>query len=207
MPRGKKFIDGFKDAPKDDEPSQMVLGMPASTYSPSGDVTEVAERLIANYPVQLGYLRNFRLVFLARSSSRADNEFHVQSAGGAFIRSDRERGIDASSDGGVWVDRKVWNGFSPEQRQAWLHGYLLRLGIAPKGGRLKMLKPDVVEWASIVRIYGAWAQPLTLFGEALGEHQGPGGTVDHSASKPGNVSRFPHTVQPGAIPPGPSSVN
>lgn len=204
MPRKKTY--GFKDAPTEGE--QIALGMPASTYALNGDVTEVAERLIRNHPEQLGHLLNFQLCFLRRSSSRTDDEFHPATAGGAFIRSDRERGITGSFDGGVWVQGKWWDRFTPEQRMAWIHSYLLRLGIAPRGGKLKMLRPDVIEWASVVRIYGSWSQQLVLFQDGLDAHQGPGGTVDTTAAKTGDRGqRFPHTVQPGAIPPGPSAAN
>ena len=167
MPRRKKFIDGFEDAP---DPEQLEFGMPPSTYALSSDVAEVGNRLIANYEDQLGYLTNFRLGFLLRTSQRTDNEFDVQGAGGAFIRGDRERGLYPGFDGGVWVQARWWNAFTPLQRQAWIHGYLLRLGIAPRGGRLRMLRPDVIEWAAIARLYGPWVEQLKLFAQGLDDH-------------------------------------
>jgi Putative phage metallopeptidase len=144
--------------------------MPPSAHTLSSDVTEVGNELIGNHPEQLGHLKNYSLVFLMRESQRTDNDFHVQSAGGAFIRSDRERGIRPDVDAGVWVQRRWWDNFSPHQRRAWVHGYLLRFGISPNGARLRLLRPDVVEWASIAREYGVWEPTLGLFVNELDDH-------------------------------------
>lgn len=167
-PRKGKFTDTFEDEPND------LVGMPPSTYSLSSDATVVVDQLMTAYPEQLGHLRNYRIALLRRNSSRTDNEFDVQGAGGAFVRADRERGMFPGFDAGIWFQGKWWDQFTPHQRKAWLHGYLLRLGIAPKGGRLKLLRPEVVEWASVVRIYGAWQPTLELFAHGLDDHERSG---------------------------------
>jgi hypothetical protein len=169
-PRGKRFSDRFEDAPDAD---QLAFGLPPSTHTPDGDMTDVVNELVARYPEALGHLKNVRLIVLRRSSRRTDNEFHVESASGAFIRSDRERSIRPDIDGGIWLQGSDWDRFSPHQRRAWVHGLLLRLGLT-RDGRLKKLRPEVVEWAQIVAIYGAWQDTLKLFGEGLDAHEKPG---------------------------------
>lgn len=209
MPRGKKFTDGFKDAPSEAEEraEQIKFGLPMSTYTISGDIATVANRVIGNNPTSLGHLVNIPLAFLFRSSRRTDEEFAVDKAAHAFIRSDRERGIDPTYQAGIWFQRTVWDRFTPEQRMAWVHHELLHLQVTSTG-KLKLVGHEAEDFAEVARIYGAWHDQLKLFAEAHDAHAGPGGTVDTSAAKPaGGVSRFPHTVPPGAIPPGPSAAN
>lgn len=185
----------------EDEPDQLVFGMPPSTYALNSDIAVIAGELIAQYPEQLGHLTNFTLAYLRRSSSRVDNDFHVESASGSFIRSDRERAIFAGFDGGVWVQGKAWDNFAPPQRRAWVHSLLLRLGVAPKGGKLKMLRPDVVEWASIVRIYGPWSEQLTLFSKAHDDHEIAGSGAAADAAVVRRVSAVPPPPHPSTTHP------
>jgi hypothetical protein len=209
MPRGRKFTDGFKDAPSDEEKvaEQIKFGLPVSSYTHNGDIATVKDRVIANNPTSLGHLLNIPLACLMRSSRRTDEDFAVDKAGHAFIRSDRERGIDPTYQAGIWVQRAVWDKFSPEQRLAWVHHLLLHLQVTATG-KLRLIGHEADEFAEVARIYGAWHNQLALFAEANDAHQGPGGTVDTTAARTGDRGqRFPHTVQPGAIPPGPSSVN
>lgn len=209
MPRGKKFTDSFKDAPSEDEEraEQIKFGLPMSTYGLSGEVTTVANRVIGNHPTSLGHLVNIPLAFLFRSSRRTDEEFAVDKAAHAFIRSDRERGIDPTYQAGLWFQRTAWDRFTPEQRMAWVHHQLLHLMVTSTG-KLKLVGHEAEEFAEVGRIYGAWHDQLALFAEASDAHQGPGGTVDVTAAKTGDRGqRFPHTIEPGAVSPGPSSVN
>lgn len=177
----KLFGDRFEDAPDPEEVTVIPMGMRAPTYAPNADITSVANELIGRYPESLGFLTNYRLIFLRRASSRTDNEFHVMSASGAFIRSDRERAIRTDIDAGVWFQGTFWDRFSVDQRRAWVHSLLLRFGMTPKGA-LRLQRPDVVEWAQVARLYGPWADQLKLFAEGLHAH-------DHPAPKPAAIAR------------------
>jgi hypothetical protein len=165
MPRK---IHGFTEG----EAPPAVLGMPASAYNLNGDLAQVAGDLIASHET-LAHLRNFALAYLRRTSQRTDNEFHVDKASGAFVRSDRERGITAAYDAGIWVQGKAWDGFDPRTRRAWVHSLLLRLQTTPTG-TLKRVRPDVSEFAEVVREHGAWGdalQQLALGFDAHGQAQ------------------------------------
>ena len=171
----RKFGDRFEDAPASEDVTELAFGLRAPTYSPNADITRVAEDLIARFGTSLGHLQSFRIIYLRRASSRTDNEFHPLSASGAFIRSDRERAIRGDIDAGVWVQGHYWDRFDPVQRQAWLHSLLLRFGMTPKGA-IRLIRPDVSEWAEVARLYGAWADQLVLFREGLVAHDRPAPT-------------------------------
>lgn len=181
MARNKSFADRFEDASDPEDQTVIAMGMRAPTYQPNSDIAVVASALIGRYPESLGFLTNFRLTYLRRTSSRTDNEFHPLSAAGSFIRSDRERAIRTDVDAGIWLQGTFWDRFSPEQRMAWVHSLLLRFGMTPKGA-LRLLRPDVVEWAQVARIYGPWADQLKLFAEGLDAHANP-------APKPAAIAR------------------
>lgn len=171
----KKFTDGFEDAPPmppDPEAQQIAFGMRAPTYVLNGDVTRVGDDLIARYPESLGWLANVRLAYLRRESKRTDNEFHPDTASGAFVRSDRERSIRPDIDAGIWVQGTFWDRFNPEQRRAWVHSLLLRFAMTPEGN-IKRQRPDVAEFAQVVRIYGPWADQLRLFADGISAHGNP----------------------------------
>ena len=175
------FGDKFEDAPDPEDVTRIAMGMRAPTYTPNADITTVAEELIARYPESLGFLTNFRLIFLRRSSTRTDNEFHVMAASGSFIRSDRERAIRTDIDAGVWLQGTFWDRFDPTQRRAWVHSLLLRFAMTPKGA-LRLQRPDVVEWAQVARLYGPWVDQLKLFAEGLDAHA-------HPTPKPAAIAR------------------
>lgn len=189
MPK-KSFGDRFEDAPDPEDVTELSMGMRASPYTPNADITSVANELIGRYPESLGFLTNFHLILLRRHSERTDNEFHPATASGAFIRSDRERAIRTDIDAGVWFQGTFWDRFTVEQRRAWTHSQLLRFGMSPKGA-LKLLRPDVVEWAQVVRIYGPWADQLVLFQEGLDAHA-------HPSPKPAAIARREAGTQPAA---------
>lgn len=181
MARNKSFADRFEDAPDPEDQTVIAMGMRAPTYQPNSDIAAVATELIGRYPESLGFLTNFRLTYLRRSSSRTDNEFHPLSAAGSFIRSDRERAIRTDVDAGIWLQGTFWDRFSVDQRRAWVHSLLLRFGMTPKGA-LRLLRPDVVEWAQVARIYGPWADQLKLFQEGLD-------AFSHPAPRPAAITR------------------
>jgi len=168
----KSFGDRFDDAPDPEDVTRVPMGMRASAYQPNADITAIASSLIGRYPESLGFLTNFSLIFLRRASSRTDNEFHPMSASGPFIRSDRERSIRTDVDAGIWLQGVFWDRFTVEQRTAWVHSLLLRFGMTPKGA-LKLVKPDVAEFAQIARLYGPWMDQLKLFNEGLDAHANP----------------------------------
>lgn len=180
MASKKSFADKFEDAP-DPEVQTVAFGMKSPTYAPSGDIASVANELIGRYPESLGWLVNVKLTYLRRASSRTDNEFHPMSAAGAFVRSDRERAIRTDVDAGIWLQGTFWDRFTIDQRRAWVHSLLLRFGMTPKGA-IRLVRPDVVEFAQIARIYGPWADQLALFAEGLDAHANP-------APKPAAVAR------------------
>lgn len=186
----KKFADRFEDAKDPEDVTQIAMGMKAPTYVPNGDITTIANELIGRYPESLGFLANVRLIYLRRASTRTDNEFHPMSASGAFIRSDRERAIRTDVDAGIWLQGTFWDRFGIDQRRAWVHSLLLRFGMTPKGA-IRLVRPDVVEFAQIARIYGPWADQLALFAEGLDAHA-------HPAPKPAALRSVP--AEPPAAP-------
>lgn len=181
MSQRKSFADKFEDAPDPEDQTVIAMGMRAPTYQPNSDIAAVATELIGRYPEALGFLTNFRLTFLRRTSTRTDNEFHPMSASGAFIRSDRERAIRTDVDAGIWLQGTFWDRFTVDQRRAWVHSLLLRLGMTPKGA-LRLVRPDVAEFAQIARLYGPWADQLRLFADGLDAHSSP-------APKPAAIAR------------------
>jgi len=141
---------------------QLAIGMPDPGFKLDGDMTAMGERLIAENDVELGHLRNFQLRYLRRSSRRTDMEFHPAKCSGVFIRQGRERAIYAEADAGVWLMGMHWDRFDPStQRRPWLHSLLLRLQMTAEGA-LVLVKPDLIEWASILNRYGEWTNQLRL---------------------------------------------
>jgi hypothetical protein len=169
----KLFGDKFEDAPDPEDVTQIAFGMKATPYSTNGDMATVLNDLIAGFPESLGFLANVRIIVLRRASSRTDNEFHVASASGVWIRGDRERAVRADVDAGVWLQGEFWDRFNPMQRQAWLHHLLLRFTLTPKGA-LKLQRPDMVVWPEELRIYGAWSEQLKLGMQNFDAHEHPG---------------------------------
>lgn len=199
MPR-KKSTDAFADAPSgdDEKDDQLKFGLPQSTYQLNSDIAVVAERVIRNYPVSLGHLVNVPLAFLRRSSRRTDEEFAVDKAGHAFIRSDRERGIDPTFQAGIWFQGNVWDKFSPDQRQAWVHHQLLHLQVTSTG-KLKLTGHEAEEFADVLRVYGVWTDQLKLAFEQADAHEGPAAKADLSVQPGVEVkTRFPYTTPPAA---------
>jgi hypothetical protein len=187
----KLFGDRMEDAGDPEDVTRIAMGMRAPTYQPNSDIASVAIELIGRYPESLGFLANFNLTYLRRSSSRTDNEFHPMSASGAFIRSDRERAIRTDVDAGIWLQGAFWDRFTIMQRRAWVHSLLLRLGMTPKGA-LRLVRPDVAEFAQVARIYGPWADQLKLFAEGLDSHA-------HPAPRPAALARREATAQPPVV--------
>src|SRR5919205_4045059 len=158
-----------KDMPDDD--GQLFIGMPPSTYALNSDVAIVVERLIAYHSESLGHLANFKLACLRRSSTRTNEHFSVDKAGGSWVCGDRERGKDLRFDAGVWFQASWWDRFSPEQRQAWAFHQLCHLQMNPHG-RLVRVGHDTEAFASEARIFGAWEDQLRLFAQGLDENEG-----------------------------------
>ena len=158
----KLFGDRFEDAPEpESEVTQIAFGMRATPYSPNSDMATVVHDLIGRFEASLGFLKNVRLAVLRRASTRTDNEFHVASASGVWIRNDKERAIRGDVDAGVWLDGDAWDRLNPTQRQAWLHHLLLRFTLTPKGA-LKLQRPEVMAWPEELKVYGAWSDQLKL---------------------------------------------
>lgn len=167
----KLFGDRFDDAPEPEaEATQIAFGMRATPYSPNSDMTVVVNDLIGRFQASLGFLVNVRLIVLRRASQRTDNEFHVTSASGVWIRGDRERAIRGDVDAGLWLDGEAWDRFNPMQRQAWLHHLLLRFTLTPKGA-LKLQRPDVMAWPEELKVYGAWSDQLKLGFQGLDDNR------------------------------------
>ena len=189
----KSFADRFEDAPDpEDEATQIAFGMRASPYSANSDMAAVVHDLIGRFGPSLGFLKNVRLAVLRRASKRTDNEFHVASASGVWIRNDKERAIRGDVDAGVWLDGDAWDRLNVTQRQAWVHHLLLRFTLTPKGA-LKLQRPDVMAWPEELKIYGAWSDQLKLGFQGL------------DASVPGHRPPAPPRREQPAAPP--SAVN
>ncbi len=111
--QGNLFQGGKKGG--EDAPQQLAsMAMPDSTYVLNGDIATVVERIVKRYPHKFAHLANARLACLMRESKRSEDEFSVDGSGGAFIRNDRERGIDSRFDAGVWFRRRWWDRMAAE---------------------------------------------------------------------------------------------
>jgi len=158
------------------------MAMPDSTYTLSGDIAEVVARVIARFPDKLGHLANAKLACLKRTSKRAEDTFQVDVAGGAFIRSDRERGIDYTYDAGVWFRSKWWDHMAVAKREAWVFHQLSHLQSRPSGGGLVMVGHDVEAFADEPVHFGAWDDQLALFEANLDQYT-PGLGLGRSTTK------------------------
>jgi hypothetical protein len=165
-----------KDTPA---PGQLAsLAMPASTYTLSGDVATVVDRVIARFPQKFGHLVNAKLACLKRQSKRSEDAFSVDGSGGSFIRSDRERALPNAVDGqqvitfdaGLWFRAKWWDGMTPDQRDAWVFHQLSHLHARPSGGGLVRVGHDVEAFADEPVHFGAWEEQLSLFERNLDEY-------------------------------------
>lgn len=170
---------------KDESPGQVPsFAMPASTYVLSSDVATVVERVIARFPVKFGHLVNAKLACMKRTSKRAEDTFTVDGAGRAFVRSDRERGITAGFDAGIWFRTKWWDAMSPERRDAWVFHQLSHLFSRPSGGGLVLVGHDVEAFADEAVHFGAWEEQLALFEQNLDQYT-PGGALIQRAAPSG----------------------
>jgi len=154
-----------------DAPGQVtVSAMPDSTYMLNGDIATVVDRIIHRFPEKFGHLINAKLACLKRQSKRSEDAFSVDGSGGAFIRSDRERGLHGGFDAGVWFRAKWWDGMSVEKREAWVFHQLSHLGSRPSGGGLVMIGHDVEAFADEPVHFGAWEDQLSLFEQNLDQY-------------------------------------
>lgn len=160
------------------------LAMPPSTYTLSGDVATVVDRVIARFPQKFGHLVNAKIACLKRQSKRSEDAFSVDGSGGSAIRSDRERALPNVVDGEtivtfdaiLWFRAKWWDGMTPEQRDAWVFHQLSHLHARPSGGGLVRVGHDVEAFADEPVHFGAWEEQLSLFERNLDEYT-PGGPI------------------------------
>jgi len=160
------------------------LAMPPSTYTLSGDVATVVERVIARFPEKFGHLANAKIACLKRQSKASEDAFSVDGSGGSAIRSDRERALPNALDGGaiitfdaiVWFRAKWWDGMEPAHRDAWVFHQLSHLHARPSGGGLVRVGHDVEAFADEPEYFGAWEEQLKLFTKNLTEYT-PGGAI------------------------------
>jgi hypothetical protein len=160
------------------------LAMPPSTYTPSGDIATVVQRVIARFPLKFDHLVNAKIECLRRQSKASEDAFSVDGSGGAYIKNDRARaypnldegGRLVSFDCGVWFRAKWWDGMTPDQRDAWVFHQLCHLGSRPSGGGLVLIKHDVEAFADEPVHFGAWEEQLSLFERNLDEYT-PGGPI------------------------------
>lgn len=173
-------------------PGQTVVSaMPDSTYVLSGDVATVKDRVIARFPEKFGHLANAKLACLKRVSKRSEDDFTVDGSGGAFIRSDRERGLDPSFDAGVWFRTKWWDQMTPEKRDAWMFHQLSHLVARPSGGGLVKVGHDVEAFADEPVFFGAWEEQLSLFEQNLDAYTPGAGILRSSAKATGSEAPPP----------------
>lgn len=153
----------------DDRPDmeQMSLALPASTYNHSSDVAAVVQAVIGDFPEKFRHLVNAKIACLLRQSKTSEDAFSVDGSGGSFVRSDRERGISAMADIGVWFRAKWWQQFTPDARRAWVFHQLSHLAARPKGGGIVRVGHDAEVFAEEGLIFGAWYDQLGLFSQNL----------------------------------------
>lgn len=164
--------------PKPVEGQITSLAMPPSTYTLSGDVATVVDRVIARFPEKFAHLANAKIACLKRQSKRSEDAFTVDGSGGAAIRSDRERALPNALDGQsvitfdaiVWFRAKWWDGMTPDQRDAWVFHQLSHLHARPSGGGLVRVGHDVEAFADEPVFFGAWEEQLSLFEKNLDQY-------------------------------------
>lgn len=151
---------------------QLTLAMPPSSYHHDSDMIALVQRVIGEH-AQLAHLRGAKLVALRRETRRTDDSFAPDRAGGAFLRSDRERGVTSNWDAGVWMRGRWWDAMAPDQRRAWVFHLLSHLALRPGGEGLTKVGHDVEAFTDEALLFGTWEAQLSLFAENLDRHALP----------------------------------
>jgi hypothetical protein len=158
-----------------------VLGVPSSTYSHSEDVAGVVRAVISRYPLKFAFLNGVRIACLVRSSKRSEDEFGVDSSGGGFVRTDRDRGIYDGAYLGVWFRDRHWNQMDADAQSAWVFHQLAHFVARPKGEGIVRVGHDVEAFADEAAIFGAWESQLVLFQRNMDQHYSAGGALEQRA--------------------------
>jgi predicted metallopeptidase len=146
---------------------QLELVAPDQQFVRAPDVDRVVEALIATHAVTFAHLRNFNLLLLFKKGTPPKAE-----ESGSFIhaiaRAFKVPPLWQSVTGyevGFWVWEWWWDRFAPEQREALAMHELLHIGIS--GGKPRMEKHDVEDFALVVRHYGRWSDSVKLYAQQL----------------------------------------
>lgn len=175
---------------------QMSLAMPASTYALNSEIAEVVANVVRDFPEKFAHLVNARIACLKRQSPRSEDDFGVDRSGGSFVRSDRERGIDARFDCGVWFRGRWWDQMTIEARRAWVFHQLCHLAPRPAGEGLKRIGHDVEAFADEGLHFGEWMHQLELFGDNVRKNRDAGGGMQLPKRGPKAVPSDPPTPFP-----------
>jgi hypothetical protein len=163
--------------------AEATPGGLGSTYHHDPDMLRTVHDLIGEHPTRFGHLRGYTLAALRRDSKRTDDAFAVDKAGGSFVRNDRERGISAEHDAGVWFRGKWWDQMTEEQRRAWTFHQLLHLQTGAKGDGLRRVGHDVEAFAEEGLVFGAWDASLTLWQSNLDRHDSSSSDEDEKVAE------------------------
>jgi len=135
-----------------------------TVYGEAEEVSQIAEKLIANYHPELASAR-FRFLFKDKTSKK----------GGKVVMGSVKRMSDLmmyliEADFLVEVPDEIWRGLDNTRRNALIDHLLERCTgeeSTEEGGggamKWKVRDPDVHEFSSIMRRYGAWTDELSLF--------------------------------------------
>ncbi len=154
MPRG-----GFR-APRraKKEPAAPVV------YEESSDIKAVADRLIRLYPVQFGWVNNFKIGFIVVRGLKLNLD--KKEPWGKFKKvPPLYRGL-TGLDAVVEIVGDGWERLRAEQQEA-LVAHELCHGSMSERGALRVEKHDLEEFRFVVAQWGAWDDGIRLFGEQL----------------------------------------
>lgn len=133
-------------------------------YEESSEIKSVAERLIRLYPVQFGWVANFKIGFVIVRGLKLNLD--KREPWGKFKKvPPLYRGL-TGLDAVVELVADGWNRLAAEQQEA-LVAHELCHGSMSERGALRVEKHDLEEFRFVVAQWGAWDDGIRRFGEQL----------------------------------------
>jgi Putative phage metallopeptidase len=133
-------------------------------YEESSEIKHVAERLIRLYPVQFGWVANFKIGFVIVRGLKLNLD--KREPWGKFKKvPPLYRGL-TGLDAVVELVEDGWHRLAAEQQEA-LVAHELCHGSMSERGALRVEKHDLEEFRFVVAQWGAWDEGIRKFGEQL----------------------------------------
>lgn len=133
-------------------------------YEESSEIRSVAERLIRLYPVQFGWVANFKLGYVIVRGLKLNLD--KREPWGKFKKvPPLYRGL-TGLDAVVELVADGWGQLNAEQQEA-LVAHELCHGSMSERGALRVEKHDLEEFRFVVAQWGAWDEGIRRFGEQL----------------------------------------